>query len=168
MWSLFLTNLQAWRPATLLKETRAPVFSAFFYIAPPVVASVRSSHPEIFCKKGVLKKLAKFTEKQVCWSLFLNKVAGLFSPNTPGDCFCSILLPWRLHHKRIWVAKDHRERNFLWRNRWNCESHNFRINNTVKTKIDIFFYCLRLDMKETRIFFFLYKNYSEWMNFLYV
>ena len=43
----------------------------------------------------------------------------------------------------------------------NCESHNFRINKTVKTEIDIFSYCSRLDMKEKRIFFFLYKNYSE-------
>ena len=68
---------------------------------------------------------------------------------------------------RIWVAKDLWERNFLWRNKWNCESHNLRIRNTVKTETDIFSYCLRLDMKEMRILFFFNKNYSEWMIFLY-
>ena len=31
----------------------------------------RSSHPEVFCKKGVLKKFAKFTGKHLCQSLFL-------------------------------------------------------------------------------------------------
>ena len=37
----------------------------------------RSSHPEVFCKKGVLKNFAKFTGKHPCQSLFFNKVAGL-------------------------------------------------------------------------------------------
>ena len=38
---------------------------------------VRSSHPEAFCKKGVLRNFIKFTEKHLCQSLFVNKVAGL-------------------------------------------------------------------------------------------
>ena len=100
-WSLFLTNFQAWRPATLLKRDSSIGIFSFFYITPPVVASVRSSHPEMFCKKGVLKNLAKFTGKQLFWSLFFNKVAGLFAPNTSGGCFCSVLLPWRLHQKEF-------------------------------------------------------------------
>ena len=37
----------------------------------------RSSHLELFCKKGVLKNFAKFTGKHPCQNLFLNKVAGL-------------------------------------------------------------------------------------------
>ena len=37
----------------------------------------RSSHPEVFCKKGVLRNFAKFTGKHLCQSLFLNKVVGL-------------------------------------------------------------------------------------------
>ena len=135
------------------RDSSISIFT-FFYITPPVV---RSSHPEMFCKKGV-QNVAKFTGKQLCWSLFFNKVAGLFPPNTSGGCFCSVLVPWQLHRKRIWVAKDLREMNFLWRNKWNCESHNFRINNTVKSEIDILSYCLRLDMKETRIFFFYIKT----------
>ena len=37
----------------------------------------RSSRPEVFCKKGVLRNLAKFTGKRQRQSLFFNKVAGL-------------------------------------------------------------------------------------------
>ena len=33
--------------------------------------------PEVFCKKGVLRKFAKFTGKHLCQSLFLNTIAGL-------------------------------------------------------------------------------------------
>ena len=38
---------------------------------------VRGSHPEVFGKKDVLKNFAKFLAKQLCQSLFLNKVASL-------------------------------------------------------------------------------------------
>ena len=37
----------------------------------------RSSRPEVFSKKGVLRNFAKFTGKHLCQSLFFNKVAGL-------------------------------------------------------------------------------------------
>ena len=37
----------------------------------------RSSCPEVFCKKGVLRNFAKFTGKHLCQSLFFDKVAGL-------------------------------------------------------------------------------------------
>ena len=37
----------------------------------------RSSRPEVFCKKGVLRNFVKFTGKDLCQSLFFNKVAGL-------------------------------------------------------------------------------------------
>ena len=36
---------------------------------------VRSSRPEVFCKKDVLKNFAKFTGKHLCQRLFFNKVA---------------------------------------------------------------------------------------------
>ena len=39
--------------------------------------TLRSSRPEVFCKKGVLGNFAKFTGKHLCQSLFFNKVAGL-------------------------------------------------------------------------------------------
>ena len=38
--------------------------------------SFRSSCPEVFCKKGVLRNLPKFTGKHPCQCLFINKVAG--------------------------------------------------------------------------------------------
>ena len=41
------------------------------------ISSLRSSLPELFYKKGVLRKFAKFLGKQLCQSLFFNKVAGL-------------------------------------------------------------------------------------------
>ena len=40
----------------------------------------RSSRSELFYKKGVLRNLAKFTGKDLCQSLFFNKVAGLRTP----------------------------------------------------------------------------------------
>ena len=46
------------------------------------VSVFRSSRPEVFWKKGVLRNFAKFTGKHLCQSLFFNKVAGL----RPG-CF---------------------------------------------------------------------------------
>ena len=38
----------------------------------------RSSRPEVFCKKGVLRNFVKLTGKHLCQSLFFNKVAGLW------------------------------------------------------------------------------------------
>ena len=37
----------------------------------------RSSRPEVFSKKGVLRYFTKFTGKHLCQSVFFNKVAGL-------------------------------------------------------------------------------------------
>ena len=37
----------------------------------------RSSHPEVFYKKDVLRNFAKFTGKQLCQSSFFNKGGGL-------------------------------------------------------------------------------------------
>ena len=40
-------------------------------------SSLRSSRPDLFCKKGVLRNLAKFKGKHLCQSRFFNEVAGL-------------------------------------------------------------------------------------------
>ena len=40
------------------------------------ILSDRSSRPEVFCEKGVLRNFSKFTGKHLCQSLFFNKVAG--------------------------------------------------------------------------------------------
>ena len=37
----------------------------------------RSSRPEVFHKKGVLRNVKKLTEKHLCQRLFFKKVAGL-------------------------------------------------------------------------------------------
>ena len=44
----------------------------------------RSSRPEVFCRKDVLRNFAKLTEKHLCQSLFFNEAAGLgeISKNT--------------------------------------------------------------------------------------
>ena len=39
--------------------------------------TVRSNRLQLSCKTDILKNLAKLTGKHLCWSLFLNKVAGL-------------------------------------------------------------------------------------------
>ena len=41
---------------------------------------IRSSHPEVFCKTGVLRNFANFTGKHLCQNLFFNKVASLRPP----------------------------------------------------------------------------------------
>ena len=41
------------------------------------LSKLRSSRPEVFCKKGALRNFAKFTEKHLCRSLVFNKIAGL-------------------------------------------------------------------------------------------
>ena len=42
------------------------------------MSTYRSSRPEVFCKKVVLKNFARFTGKHLCQSLSFNKVAGKF------------------------------------------------------------------------------------------
>ena len=46
-------------------------------IREPIFITSGSSRPEMFCKKGVLRNFPKFTGKQLCQSLFFNKVAAL-------------------------------------------------------------------------------------------
>ena len=42
-----------------------------------IISKGRSSRPEVFYKKGVLRNFTKFTGKHLRQSLFFNKVAGL-------------------------------------------------------------------------------------------
>ena len=54
----------------------------------------RSSRPEVFCKKDVLRNILKLTGKQLCQGLFFNKVAGLCKKRNSGASvyseFCEI------------------------------------------------------------------------------
>ena len=46
--------------------------------APRTLSEIQKQPPELFCEKGVLKNIAKFAGKHKCWSLFFNKVTGLW------------------------------------------------------------------------------------------
>ena len=54
-----------------------------------VCVLVKSSRPEVFCKKGVLRNFTKFTGKHLCQGLFFTEFAG-FRP--------AILLKKRFWH----------------------------------------------------------------------
>ena len=41
------------------------------------MAIFRSSFPDVFCKKSVLKNSTKLKGKHLCWSVFFNKVASV-------------------------------------------------------------------------------------------
>ena len=60
--------------------------------------TLRSSCPEVFCKKGVLRNFTKFTGKHLCLSLFFNKVASLFVK------FCEISKNTFLHRAPLVAA----------------------------------------------------------------
>ena len=47
----------------------------------------RSSRPEVFCEKSALRNFAKFAGKQLCQSLFFNKVATLLKARLCHSCF---------------------------------------------------------------------------------
>ena len=72
----------------------------------------RSSRPEVFCKKNVLRNLTKFTRKHLCQSFSFQRIkpATLFKKrlwhrcfpvnfaklpqNTSGGCFCNEICLW--------------------------------------------------------------------------
>ena len=47
----------------------------------------RSSRPEVFCKKSVLRNFAKLTGKHLCQNLFLSKITGLIRKETLTQVF---------------------------------------------------------------------------------
>ena len=53
------------------------------------IGALQKQPPEVFCKKGVLRNFSKFPGKDLCQSLFFNKVVGLRPPT---------LLKKRLYH----------------------------------------------------------------------
>ena len=57
---------------------------------------VRSSHLEVFCKKGALRNFTKFTGKHLCQRLFFNKVAGFIKKETLTHVFYIEHLWWLL------------------------------------------------------------------------
>ena len=53
------------------------MFYKLFNANSTIFLFVRSSHQEVFCKKGVLRNFEKLTKKHLRGSLFFDKVAGL-------------------------------------------------------------------------------------------
>ena len=51
----------------------------------------RSSRPEVFCKKGVLENVAKFTGKHLCQDLFFNKVLNFIKKGTVEQVLSCVL-----------------------------------------------------------------------------
>ena len=66
------------------------------------ITKTRSSRPEVFCKKGVLRNFAKFTGKHLWQSLFFNKVAGLFGEFLGTPCFTEHLWWLLLKNMDCW------------------------------------------------------------------
>ena len=62
----------AWNALICLSVSAIPFILTDFF----QYNQLRSSHPEMFCKKGILKNSAKFKGKHLYQSLFFNKVAG--------------------------------------------------------------------------------------------
>ena len=52
-----------------------------------IIAILRSSRPEVLCKKSVLKHFAKFIGKQLCRSLFSYKISGQVERRLRRLCF---------------------------------------------------------------------------------
>ena len=63
-----------------------------------MMPTFRSSRPEVFCEKGVLRNFAKFRGKHLCQSLFFNKVADL----RPATLLTKRLWHVTLLKKRLW------------------------------------------------------------------
>ena len=62
-------------------------FSHLVLMLLPYIAILKSSRPEMFCKKGVLNHFAKFIGKLLCRSLFFHKVAGRLEKGLQHSCF---------------------------------------------------------------------------------
>ena len=68
----FLSNKQRYEIPT----EPTPLSRGVFRVLSNTDFCVHKQPPEVFYKKGVLKNFTKFTGKNLCQSLFFNKVAG--------------------------------------------------------------------------------------------
>ena len=64
----------------------------------------KSSRPDVFCEKGVLRNFAKFTGKHLCQSLFFNKVLRNFAKFT-GKHQCQSLLFNKVAGLQLYLKK---------------------------------------------------------------
>ena len=71
----------------------------------------RSSRPEVFCEKRVLRKFTKFTGNRLCQSLFFNIVTGLVC--FPMNVVKFLRTPFLTKHLRWLLLKIIFPRRFL-------------------------------------------------------
>ena len=99
----------------------------------------RSSRPEMFCKKGVLRNFGKFAGKHLCQSFFFNKLAGL-SPATllkkrPWHNCCPMNFPKFLRTpfltQHLWWLLLEVQNSLL-----KIDFHVFTISDIVKTPMN--------------------------------
>ena len=94
--SLFFNEVTGLCPATLLKKRLwhrcfpvnfAKFLRTLFFYRAPLGNCFWSSRSHMFYKVGVLKNLAKFTEKHLCCSLFSNRPATLWKKRLHHSSF---------------------------------------------------------------------------------
>ena len=66
----------------------------------------RSNHPEMFFQNGLLKIFTKFTDKQLCWSLFFEMKLQASNRESNTDVFLQILRNFYKHHflEHLWTT----------------------------------------------------------------
>ena len=75
LWIAFLFQ----RRLSTIVEMIIFCFVCFILLYFIICATTKNSHPEVFCKRDVLKNIAKFTGKQLCQNLLFNKLEDLFN-----------------------------------------------------------------------------------------
>ena len=63
----------------------------FLNYFPAISKSFKKHPPVVFYRKGVLKNLAKYTGKFLCWSLFFNKLAALSLQHCQKETLAQVL-----------------------------------------------------------------------------
>ena len=91
---------------------------------PGNIGSFRSSSPDVFCRKGVLRNFAKLTEKHLYRSLFFNRVAGL--------------RPATLLKKRLWYRRFFQKENLKKRASFEEQKYTRYIRGNVNFGIIVF------------------------------
>ena len=72
-----ITRLVSCTYCDLDEEKLTTTELALSQIMPLSDCKLQKQPPEVFCKKGVPRNLAKFLGKHLCQGLYFNKVAGL-------------------------------------------------------------------------------------------
>ena len=84
-WSRLFKKVAWLQPASFLRRaSRTPILKN---ICKRLLLEVRSSRPEVFCKKGVPRNFTELTGKHLCQSLFLKMPAPLLKMRLWHRCF---------------------------------------------------------------------------------